>query len=181
MPAFVTIAFPLRGDLSEVERVAPALQTSGVQSDLPEDDTSGLLHLLVNLGDGHQRLTLRAVEEDGWVAVALDLDEARYERSANSLGRWMALETLLQIADHLMRELGLPYCRVEEEAEADVAPDRWDLSHLGGITLVPRDSADRTALSGMTGVLRVDSTDRCWVVLRQLDPVPHHPAAWPPG
>ncbi len=180
MPACVSLAFALRGDLDRVGEVIDGLESSArasFGSRRPGEDEISVEGELT-LAATSLPCVLRAFDEDGWISVALELDEERYDGVANAVGRSVARDALVTLAVGLGGAVGADYLHIDEEAEAETPPGAWDGTDLLGITVVPEDAVgldDARRREDLQAAVERDG----WVVLmRRLDPVPHRPEAW---
>jgi len=172
---FVSIAFQWHGTLSDLAPLDRALAAAGLVAvdigETAENQRISGWNMAID-GSSHE-ITCRCYDAGAHVATTLDIEEERFDELAVQIGRRRLIEVFVGLAAELVRSLDLQYAFFEEEAEADLAPDRFDGSRLFGITIVPENARWLDRALARDDIQRVDRLPGVVVIYRRLDPVPH--------
>jgi len=176
MGAQVTLAFRWQGAFSSRDRLARALVTAGLQRSTPDvaADGSSESSWSLSLRSAELAVTCRCYDEQTETSVALDVDEAAFERVGADVGRAELVSRFVSLAASLVNDLQLRYVFFDEEAEADVDSGAYRADVLFGITLIAPDVQGVDAARQRPDVARSEIRDGVVVLYRRLDPVPHY-------
>lgn len=178
MPANVSIAFAIPGDLSCFSPIRDALLTSGVlTATVITGEGRVIAEITLPLGGEPLAGSLRIYEDEGWCSVTIGVDAEQYDAAADTWGRAQARDALIALAAALGESLQLAYALLDEEIDADTSPKDTDAIPLVGITLLPQDSPAMARLRSRPEVQQVQQHGTWTALLRRLDPIPHHPDA----
>ena len=179
MPAQVSLAFAMTGTPARTEQLLEVLTDLSVRGEGSAQWSEGgaVVNRVVRVRGHELGLVVQLYDEEGWLSVVLDIDEAAYETVADRIGRAAARDELIALAIGMGNALGLDYIHLDEGAEAECEPGTMTVNDLHGITILPASASVLPAAMARTDLREVVELDGWRVLMFRLDPVPHHPLA----